>query len=89
MSGVVEVKRVDVVRGKHCGVGYGKYKCVASENESVEDATASRGSEEVVNWGSLLDAMLVRRSERASGWDMAGSEGRVALSFLSRRAGPG
>jgi len=43
VSGVVDVKRVVVVRGRDWGVGYGKYKCDASTKESVAFSAGSAG----------------------------------------------
>ena len=64
VSGAVDVKRVTVVNGKHCGVGYGKYRCEASTNESVAFSTGSAGL--VVNCGAFDAAIHARRRIRGS-----------------------
>lgn len=70
VSGVVDVKRVVLSSGTLFGVGYGKYRCVASTNESVVFATASAGSEDVVKCGGFDAARDVRRRTRGSLFDM-------------------
>jgi len=64
VSGEVEVKRVVVVNGRHWGVGYGKYKCEASTNESVAFSTGAAGSH--VNCGAFDAAIDARKRINAS-----------------------